>query len=677
MNKRFQTLLAGAAVLCGTAVLGAGFGCEDAEAKRRAEVQQQITEARAQFQKASLGPTAPDDDHADQTRRELNRIVSTLQGVTDGAPGQQAAKSLLVAEALSELSLIEYRRIHDIESDHQVDRQIAHNRLLGLQRLAATRQAREAISTEQHRAELAQIRRATDEQLRQLQQQLSRINEPIAELTERNERDQARIDELREQAAEMIRRAEELGPADGFTTFENAIGIQREADLIQFRAAHRELELLLEHQPIKQMTERQVQAAEDLKRQVEQAIGDLESFDALYASAGSTLRDRIRQGSDDLRQTVERISDSMTGDLAAAYSEAADHLERAASQARNAATRQRGTEANAARLIEARANESLGRLYWRQAGGVADHLALLRAIVASDNAIGDAQPYRARIEQFAQQHESLLGQAKGAYTQAKESLTMISGAAAQQVGQYRQNLEMLVAALDGEEVDAWQPDMPQMPDDVAERVDRPRDAARAGAGFESADALVAFLRGMDETNMSDVERMIAATHAETRAGRAYANLMNSMTRSMVDLMAAVEEQFGAAAVAQLSQAAGGGSAFEGITIVDRSETRATASFQPMPSMPDGTLELVNINGQWFIDADSLGDDAGTDPGMEEFAIAMMEQMATAMNQQINELTRRVRAGEFDSIDQFMQTMMQMMMQGQGMPEGMPDMPDEW
>jgi len=325
MNRRLVTMLA---TLCGAAVMTAGTGCEDSEARARAEAQEQILGARAQFEKASLGSTEPGDEYAEQTRADLNRLLSNLQGVQDGAPGQQAAKSLLMADTLRELFAIEFRGIDRVERDLQLQRRTLDNRLLGLQRLAAVQRAREAVNAEQHRAELAEIRRATDEQLRQLQQHLAQINEPIDDLSERNERDMDRVDELREQAVELIRRAEELGPADGFETFEQGIKLHREADLIEFRTAHRELELTLEHQPQRETTERQLAAARDLKQQVERAIRDLESFDELYASAASQLRSRIDQGRDELREGVRRIAEVMTGELASAYDEAAEHLTR-------------------------------------------------------------------------------------------------------------------------------------------------------------------------------------------------------------------------------------------------------------------------------------------------------------------------------------------------------------
>lgn len=659
MNRRFETLLA---VLCGTAILGAGFGCEDDEARRRAEVQQQITEARAQFQRASLGSTDAGDDHAQQAKSDLGRIVNTLQGVTDGEPGQQAAKSLLMAEALRELSIISYRSIHELESVLQVQRASIRNRLLGTQRLAAIGQSREAVTAEQHRQELMQIRQATDQQLQQVQQELSRITEPIEELTDRNERDRERVDALREQATELIRRADELGPADGFETFEEAIRLQREADLIEFRTAHRELELLLEHQPVKEMNERQARAAEDLKQQLQTAINDLEQFDALYASAAANLRDRIHADRELLRDRVGRISDRMTNELSEGYLEAAEHLERAVSQARQASTRLRGEEANTARLIQARASEARGRLYWRQAGGIADHLALLGAIAGSPQAIGDTQPFEAKIEQFADQHETLIGQAKAAYAEAKESLDMITGAAGQQVASYRQNLEMLRSAMEGDAVDVWQRDTRQPSGSSGDSAPQPSALTTdATGGFESAEALVRFLRRMDETSTDDIERMISATHAESPIGRAYTGMMNSMTRGMAELFSAVEQQFGAAAMSQLS-ALGGGTGFEDIEIVEQSETRASARHTPIPGMPEGTVELINLDGRWFIDGDSLG---GEEMGGQEMGLAMLEQMEQAITQQMSALTRRVKDGEFASIEEFMREMMQAMQGGPG------------
>lgn len=239
---------------------------------------------------------------------------------------------------------------------------------------------------------------------------------------------------------------------------------------------------------------------------------------------------------------------------------------------------------------------------------------------------------------------------------------MITGAGAQQVDAYRENIEMVISAMQGEQVDAWRRDAPATAD-TRPAAEQPR-IAPTGDGFDSVDELVSFLRTMDQNKTDDVRRFASLMHAETRLGRAYVNMMNSLTMSMAELMAAVEETFGGEAVRQISQAAGG-AGFTNLSLVEQTDTTATLRFQPLPSLPDGTMELVNIEGSWFINGDALGQDEMDDPQMAEFGIEAIEQMASAMSQQINSLTNRVRNGEFASIDQFMQAMMQAMMQGMG------------
>ena len=71
-------------------------GCEDSAAKARDEVQVKLADIRTDLQQAmSSGAETPE-----AYQQSLNGIVTRLASLNDGEPGQQAAKSLLAADAL-------------------------------------------------------------------------------------------------------------------------------------------------------------------------------------------------------------------------------------------------------------------------------------------------------------------------------------------------------------------------------------------------------------------------------------------------------------------------------------------------------------------------------------------------------------------------------------------------
>jgi len=271
------------------------------------------------------------------------------------------------------------------------------------------------------------------------------------------------------------------------------------------------------------------------------------------------------------------------------------------------------------------------------------------------------------MTQFADQHDTLTEQARESLQQAMDSLSMISGAAAQDIAPYRRNLEMLLAAMEGRAIDRGSDSSASQTNGAGASPSAGPPSAPSGESFDSPEALVEFLRTLDESDVASVERLVDAIHDDSPIARAQKNFMRAMLRGMAEVMTAVEDQFGGDAVNQFEQAVSemGSTEFGDIELIEQSDTRATARFEPAPGMPEETIELVNRNGQWMIDGDSLVDPQMAQPGQEEMTINMIEQMASSMSGQFSELTERVRNGEFDSVEQFMQAMMQAMMNSMG------------
>jgi hypothetical protein len=244
MNTRMRSI---AAVLAGVGFLTGATGCEDAQARQRAEVQAQVEDAARRLRSVHLSAVDPEGVAA--VEREIQSIVRDLDGATGGSSGQDAARSLLSASALRDLASIKAGLIRADEAERERSRRIVEGRLLAAMRLSGLAGGLAEASSEGEQQRITTALEAARSARGEIETQLVELRSPIDEITEVNDAQLGRVDELEAQATALRREAAALGPRDGFPKFMQAKQIEMDAAVLRYEAAHRRLGLDYELQP--------------------------------------------------------------------------------------------------------------------------------------------------------------------------------------------------------------------------------------------------------------------------------------------------------------------------------------------------------------------------------------------------------------------------------------------
>ena len=271
-------------------------------------------------------------------------------------------------------------------------------------------------------------------------------------------------------------------------------------------------------------------------------------------------------------------------------------------------------------------------------------------------------------------------EAEKAYTNAHEQLDQITGrAAGPQLETLKQNVQRAISALSGRPVDLTA--APTAP--TRSRAGRSSGSSQIGAGADSPQALVTAINQADDLESAgNLFLELTYISFNTASEREMHSIIAGAMRASLDLERALQEKFGTGLMEFGQQGLGGAGMFDqtsgfglgapgqdaklGDVAGDHGTILVTSANQTEP------MPIIRVNGRWFLDGST---DAGEMPGiggegneeMEAFAAAMMEMMTTVMQEAIgsyNELTRRVRAGDFASIDDVLQAVAELEQQMQ-------------
>lgn len=425
-------------------------GCEDSAAQQRTEAQRILDQAATDFLQARVGTVAPDDEQYQAVQTQLNSVVTQLASLNDGEPGQLAAKSLLSSEAHRELAQMRMLEAGQIERELQNERLLLREQVIAALRLGALSTGMSSISSDEIRNEIQQRRQAAQQELESLSQHLAELENPIDERTALNTQEAERVQILRREANDLLREATELGHARGFGRFQEGIEQRREADRIENRIAHRDLDLNLELLPQQNLAEARIEDVRELLGSIDRVLSDLEAFENTYRDEVARLNTRIDELRSEIMSGVSSLAERMNDQLAPAYDASLEQLDRAATQARQAAGRLRGADANAARLAEARSLELQGTLLWQRASGVADQASLLAAIVDADETLGDVSDAQRRLEAANTTQGDLIERSRESLSSASNIVAQLAGRGDQSMDRYRDNLQALLGAMSGD-----------------------------------------------------------------------------------------------------------------------------------------------------------------------------------------------------------------------------------
>lgn len=636
-------------VICLTA-LGLICGCEDSAAQYRVEAQQAIAAASTDFRKATAGTVVYGDEHFDQRLRDLNGVVSRVSNLSNSEPGQQAAGGMLAGEALMELATMHLSHAQQIQQLNRQDRRALESMVSAATRLHSRAAAQASLSTSAEKASLQRERQAAEAALNGLQQRINALEGPIADRTRNNVQGEAEADRLRSEANDLIRRAIELGHSRGFPSYQQAISTRRDADEIDYEIAMRELELDYELHPESQFAQLQAEYLRRSVQSIRETLDELDRLDRLFAEDLGKTRQRVTEMQQNVSRTLRSLTERIEGDLAEQYETARGHLERAASLVQQAAGRLRGDQASAARLLQARIYETLGQSLWAEANALAEHLQLFSQIVEAGESIGGTTDHRRKAETLTARRRTLIEEAQAAFSEAEQALSSVTGRAADAVELFRQNLQRASSAVAGQPIGPT-PSAPSISDWSS-----PGEVG-SGQGFASPAEALAFLQMMDWGNQTEVDRFFAAFDTSDPQAAAMLPQLRPVIEAMMAFEQAVSSQFG-----EMDSSMGiGAPDFANARIDYETSERATIAFNT--AMGEDTMELVNINGEWYMDAADLTSDL---PVGDEIDDATLRNIMQTLSNGFSNLARRVRNGEFNSMEEVEEAagiiMMQLMMQ---------------
>jgi hypothetical protein len=637
-----------ASLLCCTATAMITGGCEDADARRRAETQAIITAAGEELRGTAVAGL--DSAQEAQQRQMLNRVIADLDGTRGGEPAQQSAALRLAAGAHRQLAALALTRAERIEADHRSRRTILHGKIDAIVRLDTLASSLEDLSTDAEQAQLTRDRQNAEEQLREHSQQLAALDAPIADLTAKNGEDAIEAERLRKEANRLRREGADRGPTAGFTAYERGVQLDRSADRIEYEIGQRETELRFSLLPRQAVAQTRVEHLQMRIAAIDDAKASLAALSEATAEEARLTRQLATEFREAIDAEVSALGQSKGGPLREQYEQTASELQRAATKARKAASQIRGELADPARLEAARTYQELGALHSSVGQGLAEHIGLLQRLAAVSTTWSSLGPEAADL---AVEHKRQIEQATAAYTTAREVLDQVSGrTAGRKLEMLKNNLDMAISALSGQAIHRSSL-MP--PAGAGSPPGPPTTAAPDHGRFATPDDLLTHLEALASTATVDVDELLRLYHAETPEGRAMTALVGDLVIATGRLREALVGRFGPSAVEAASGAlalnAGLPTGLAG-RITERTDDRATITFNA-PTGASDTMSLVRVGGSWLIDADDI-DEA------DRQRLSILQAMAPTVKTACGDLVERLEAGEFSTPDEVIQALVEAM-----------------
>lgn len=630
-------------ILLALPLLSAPAGCEDSQAAAQREAAAKFDEAVAASQRALAAAVAPaTTEEATNTANELRRIAQSVSQLQGGTPGQRRAAMLLAANLNRKAAELDLAVVAATESEHRLER-------LAVARAAAAAANLDALATPLDRVDFAaartQLKTQRDQaegQLRQLQTQIKALESAIGQVDRQLAltAEEARTIEL--QADQLRARAQTLRPREALPYIEQAAELSiRTADL------RGELG--------RQQSERSALApqlagaqalgtgSESMLAVTDRAIRSLQDLSEKARDAAA----RARRGASEIRGSakarMEALLSVMAGDLAARYDAAIGALERSASLAQQAASGADGMSGDSAQLAHAAARSMLAQTLLLRSATLADHAALLQQLDALGG-WGESSQLAPAASRASEEAADLLSQAREAYAAALESLGMLRSPALVNSGDViglRARTESALAKLQPSGAGTAR-DAGADPEPTVEHAEH----AGAGGGAPSPEALVQWI---NETG-SSVAAMRRASRIYRSSNPSLLEALTALNMSMEPVLVSFEQAFGA--MMELPAAGGMGmGAPSGAKLMSAGDSSATIQIDS-PMGPQ-VVTAVKVDGEWFLDFDSMLDAMmpGQGAAMAAQMAPMLAMMSQAMGAAAKAFAARIDAGEFATAEE--------------------------
>ncbi len=642
------------------------LGCQDEQAKRRAEVQQAIASAGAEIQK--INAVLSDPQKVDNVRQELNQIIITLNNTGDGGVGQRAAAAQLAAGVHRRLASLAEADAMKLEARQQARRTVLLGMIDAADQLDVMATTLEAMDTRQADARLVSARNDSEHTLAGHSRRLAELDGPIARLNTANRADQQEADRLREDASRLRREAAGLGPAAGYGAFEEALRLDRQADGVEYDLAHRELDLRYNYESEHAIVQTTADRLGDEIASIEDARQTLKQLDASVLQEAATTRSRLAELRDSIEAGLIELQES-SAPLAEFYDRATLELDRAATKARAAAGLGTDSVKDAARIEAAHAYQELAGVHRTRARGLQCDVDLFQRLSETTGSAGTS------IDDLAEAFRQQVSQSVTAYENAGRELGMVSGKTG------RRQLEALRATIIRLKTAAASQTIERRttaagPADPAAGRATPRAAADADAdaddttspnGAESPQALLAALRGCEDyAALADLLTRLTYIRSDWPDVRRLYETLTLANLGAIELEQALRDTFGTGLRDMEGVAPMDGDTLFGQWLdaeLELDEVWQNTATIVVTDSAGGTerIPLIVIDGRWFRDGTELFElvveQMITGPDSEKY----VESLGTGLR----ELARRVKAGEFSTFQDAVTALAQALRPGDG------------
>ena len=675
-------------------------GCEDSAAARRAEVKANIDSVNRDLWQSTASTTDPADENRTAAERNLKSLLTKL-GDTEGASdGQKAEAALLSSSINRKLALMARVQADQIEADQRRRRGLLASLVNVASDLNTVASGIEDISTAQEKAHLASNRQQAQQQLVIYSEEMASADGPINAITKANKRDQSEIDSLREKATVLMRESIELGPSMGFSSYEQAIQVDRNADMIEYSVAHRDLEMEFEHQPRHDLAKNKSDLTQTVIFAIDESSNNVESLEQTFEDEVIATRKKINEIQNAISSQLTELHDARVQSLTEAY-EQAEILLSAAARSANEASRSSDREQKSAANIEtSAAYQELAAMHWAAAQSWQDHAQLLDRIEAASDALPNVAGINAKQDASNEAHNKAVEAAKEAFKQAKDSLEKVTarGAGASQLETLKLDIQASIDSLSGKRITRSRSTGVTKP---GAGTSRGSSTTALGNGADSPEALVEKIK--NATGLKGILSIFidyTFIPVESNEDRMLASGIIDIAHTLIDLDSALYDQFneglvemaltGISEMDENSGAMGGmggmpmdmpdldfidfenidpqdirSISFDSVEIISVSGKRGIINITAFGD-PSGPIDIRQINGRWYlfnqemIDAYKQGYKQGFKasgaPSSDDMGAAMMKamflQMLKPVKDAARQFTKRVKAGEFASIEAF-------------------------
>ncbi len=631
--------------------------CEDEASNKRRELQETVAAATQDLREATLVVVDPNNAEQFQSaRNQLTKVVSDLRSAdTTGNTGQEIAIHTLLADAGQKLASMYLAELEQAQAAMRNDSALARAHVSSILQLDEFVQATSAIDVTDETEALNSARSGATTQLGQLSDMLAQLDGPIGQLTSANRADLDRINMLRRDAEELVQMAGELGPADGFPQYEQALQMQREAGAIETQISHREVDLAYQYEPQQETADSQAQQLQRYIDALDQAKQKLGEIVDTVSNEVSKTNQQMSALQNELDNRLAAIASAVSGPIETAHQEGIQAAEQALSGARSAA---RDSKSNSGKLLEAQLFETQGRLHWSKARALAAQISVLERVIAAGNVIRSASNAQRALNDATSSYEAAITSAKDSYTAAQ---TALPGGNIEGMDALRRSLDLAIGTISGQSMQDMQQQTPTLTNPGA-----PIAGDGSTDGFASPEAALTAFKTIDPMKPESSMIVINAIHTTTPLQVQFVDAAAEANQRSTELHYAIEQTLGQNALDALAQMGAAATPdYSTATILQQDAETATIEADMLqPGMSERfTIGLKRVENVWLVTFESFQQEFSM-PGMSiSDSIKMMQAMSSALQ----DLTTQVTSGKITNQEEFMmaiQTAMMNAMSGQ-------------